>query len=377
MKPTTTRTLGPLHLEDLEPHRFEDLVRQLAYDFRDWERLEATGRAGSDDGFDARGIERLSADADADDEDEAGRTSPPGETRQWVIQCKREKAIGPAKIVENVDALPDEDVYGVIFAAACEFSKKARDAFLDRCRERGFREVLLWGKAEIEDQLFQPRNDHLLFAYFGISLRTRRRSAQAELRAVIATKRRLKKLLADGRSWMVVVRDAAASTYPKDPGFPSGRTPSWFVAPACRVLHRGLEVQFRAFKAYLADDGLGWDAADVRDLFRRYWYVGRWPIDGQSDPREQNVDQLWDGWPEVNRAWLYVKGLIPFERILAVDDSGDEYFDGPQIFVEYDKVGPFSAYLVYVEDIQMYAKRQAAADPGTRVQVFPKELRRT
>ena len=53
----TTRTIGPLHLEDLEPHRFEDLIRQLIYDFRNWRRLEATGRAGSDAGFDARGAE--------------------------------------------------------------------------------------------------------------------------------------------------------------------------------------------------------------------------------------------------------------------------------------------------------------------------------
>ena len=56
----TSRTLGPLHLEDLEPHRFEDLVRQLIYDFRDWRALEATGRSGSDDGFDARGFEIVS-----------------------------------------------------------------------------------------------------------------------------------------------------------------------------------------------------------------------------------------------------------------------------------------------------------------------------
>jgi hypothetical protein len=26
-----TRTTGPLHFEDLEPHRFEDLVRRLIY----------------------------------------------------------------------------------------------------------------------------------------------------------------------------------------------------------------------------------------------------------------------------------------------------------------------------------------------------------
>jgi hypothetical protein len=42
-KPTPTRTIGPLHFEDLDPHRFEDLVRQLAYHFRSWEALEAIG----------------------------------------------------------------------------------------------------------------------------------------------------------------------------------------------------------------------------------------------------------------------------------------------------------------------------------------------
>jgi hypothetical protein len=42
-----TRTLGPIHFEDLDPRRFEDLVRELAYDFRDWQSIEATGRGGA------------------------------------------------------------------------------------------------------------------------------------------------------------------------------------------------------------------------------------------------------------------------------------------------------------------------------------------
>lgn len=52
-----SKTLNPLHFEDLEPHRFEDLVRQLAYDFKNWRSLEPTGRLGADDGYDARGFE--------------------------------------------------------------------------------------------------------------------------------------------------------------------------------------------------------------------------------------------------------------------------------------------------------------------------------
>ena len=58
VKPTLSRTIGPLHFEDLDPHRFEDhLVRHLAYHFRSWEALEAIGRSGDDGGVDIRGIE--------------------------------------------------------------------------------------------------------------------------------------------------------------------------------------------------------------------------------------------------------------------------------------------------------------------------------
>ena len=37
-------------------------MRQLIYDFRPWRTLEGTGRSGSDEGYDARGIEGLSQD---------------------------------------------------------------------------------------------------------------------------------------------------------------------------------------------------------------------------------------------------------------------------------------------------------------------------
>jgi len=53
-----SRTINPLHFEDLEPHRFEDLARQLVYDFRAWAGLEATGRSGADEGNRKRGSDR-------------------------------------------------------------------------------------------------------------------------------------------------------------------------------------------------------------------------------------------------------------------------------------------------------------------------------
>src|SRR5689334_22898436 len=101
-KPTPTRTIGPLHFEDLEPRRFEDLVRQLAYEFRPWRQLEATGRSGSDEGFDVRGFERDAEPSEEEPEEgEVGRAGT--EDRIWLIQCKREKAIGPTKLVRYLD----------------------------------------------------------------------------------------------------------------------------------------------------------------------------------------------------------------------------------------------------------------------------------
>ena len=92
----TTRTIGPLHFEDLEPKRFEDLVRQLAYEFKPWRRLEATGRSGSDDGFDARGYEIIANDIqtsvvanEVETIDEQSALSEGIEDRLWLIQCKR------------------------------------------------------------------------------------------------------------------------------------------------------------------------------------------------------------------------------------------------------------------------------------------------
>jgi hypothetical protein len=60
-----TRTTNPLHLEDLDPRRFEDLIRQLIYDFRPWRRLEPVGRLGNDDGIDILGVEAVGGSSDS------------------------------------------------------------------------------------------------------------------------------------------------------------------------------------------------------------------------------------------------------------------------------------------------------------------------
>jgi Restriction endonuclease len=223
MPTLTTRTLNPLPFEALEPKRFEDLVRQLAYDFRLWRMLEATGRTGSDDGYDARGFEIVTelGDGPEPEEQEADSETSPAPTtdRIWLIQCKRERTIGPAKLRQHLGHIADEEarnLYGIVFAAACDFSKATRDELHTWCRERGISEVHIWGKGEIEDQLFQPKNDHLLFAYFGISLQIRRRSARTAIRSMLTMKRKVHRHLGDGEHHFrpILLRDPDEDQYP-------------------------------------------------------------------------------------------------------------------------------------------------------------------
>jgi formylglycine-generating enzyme required for sulfatase activity len=168
-----TRTINPLHFEDLEPHRFEDLVRQLLYNFRNWHALEATGRSGADDGIDIRGYEPILFAEDA-------QASSP-DNRVWIIQCKRYNSMGPSavrEIVANDLEQQPETPYGYMLVASCTFSKKAYDAFRDEVSKFGVSESLIWGKGELEDQLFKPINHHLLPPFFGLAYQDLHTGAQ-------------------------------------------------------------------------------------------------------------------------------------------------------------------------------------------------------
>src|ERR1019366_7196351 len=275
MPATTTKTLNPLRFDALELKRFEDLIRQLAYDFRPWRMLEATGRSGSDDGYDARGYEIVDGHtADPPDpEEDLDQDGPPVDAtsdRLWLIQCKRERTISPAKMRKYLADISDDEttkLYGVIFAAACDFSKRTRDDVFEWARSKGIAEVHVWGKGEVEDQLFQPKNDHLLFAYFSISLQIRRRSLRTDLRAKLTMKRKAMRHL--GSAWVdnkiVLLRDQTDEYYPyvyaeKNPGHFG-----WQVVEFTGHHIDFIKLAWRRFYAYLDDDGKHWDCANAYD----------------------------------------------------------------------------------------------------------------
>ena len=392
----TTRTFGPLHFEDLEPKRFEDLARQLIYDYKPWRRLEATGRAGSDDGFDARGYEMrareargvVAAPAEPGDGEEAYAEEEAlvegHDDRLWLVQCKREKAIGPKKLVAYLDEIvltEAEKLHGIVFTAACDFSKKARDQFATKCRALGAEEWHLWGKAELEDRLFRPENDHLLFAYFGISLTIRRRSQRADLRAKLVMKRKAARLLKKYENSHLLLRPLETPTYPDPRDVRDLETgePPWFVRQYRGLSHEGLLFCVRKYFAYLHDDGTQWDAAMTLNDVRASPHEDPWQREEDDYELRSRIRDAWSTLPKSNQAWLEVLAVIPFEDVLDIDELGDECFESPHIYVPFvdSKGGPFKIWYAKIETIESYNTRTLyvpSKDVG-RITVFDEALR--
>lgn len=374
-----TRTVNPLQFEALEPKRFEDLVRQLIYDFRLWRQLEATGRSGSDDGFDARGWEIVGTGSAVDPVQEDGEPSILDETdRLWLVQCKREKQIGPSKLVGYLDAIPESErpnLYGVILAAPTDFSKKARDQFRAWCSSHGIAECHLWGRAELEDALFQPKNDHLLFAYFGLSLTIRKRSDQARLRAQTTIKRKIKRAFNDKLE--VLFRDVDDRNYPFEQSDRGDHR--WWVYSNPKLTFRGLECEAKRFFAFIDDDQIQWDYANALDDAPLSRHSDPWRGKDGGSPERQELYEFWSSLPRSNQAWLIVKGVIGLDNILEVDEIGDDITNNVHVYVRADPMQPhpFSdSFAEFSATDGWSGARSTEPDPAKRVAKFPAKFRK-
>jgi hypothetical protein len=390
-KLTTTRTLNRLPFNELDPKRFEDLVRQLIYDFRTWRQLEATGRAGSDDGYDARGWE-IVADADAGEIDEEEGDEERELTftdRRWMVQCKRETVIGPAKLLKYLEDIPAEEreaLHGFIFAAACDFSKKTRDAFREWCRSAGIRECYIWGRSEVEDMLFQPKNDGLLFAYFGISLQIRQRTVKTALRARLSMKRKAKRLLSPHSD--VLLRRPDDTSYPFRNGRSMERMP-WRERQLKELHPQGVVVELARYIAFLDAEGKHWDAASTYNDAVHPWRAG-WLSEEEQEERERIRRAIEtfseETIPKGNCGMLSVAALIPFDDIFDIDADEDDWFRGATTFVPFERWRQWPCFVELGvppvwEDrdgrhVEILPRRELGSPPvEDRVEIFPAEYR--
>lgn len=384
-----TKTLNPLHFEDLEPHRFEDLVRQLIYDLKSWRLLEPTGRMGSDDGYDARGqeivdfIETEEETGTGEDKEEISMPIQPD--RLWQIQCKREKSITPQKIESYVKEMIKDDAvpYGVIFAAPCDFSKKTRDAFINKIREKGVQEFYLWGRADLEDLLFQPKNDYLLFAYFGISLQIRKRNQKSQIRNILSLKRKLIKNLGGIREHHhfkpVLVRDINDAHYPYSGDIKNfKKNPSWKVYYFSGFRHDGITVFIHRFYAYLDRKSGNWDFTNKVDLAKAHEHDDPWnKIEEKGNPNWEVYSYWSNKLQKDQQVYFEVERLIPFEKIIELDADGDPYTECPHLFVDYSrKHNPFAEEIAWETLVPGDGWQQSVrlSKSNKRIKFFPKKF---
>jgi len=351
-KPRTTRTYGPIHFEDLDPHRFEDLVRELIYDYKDWQTIEATGRSGNDSGFDVRAYEKAYTTSSVKDEDEEMEEAHPMAGNLWMIQGKREKDIGPKRIKEILaDVDSKNPPYGYILAASANFSKDSYNFFREELRKKGVMEFYLWGKAELEDMLHFPKNDHILFTFFGISLVSRRRSRATEIRQVVVNKNKLYRVFGDDSDFYksVLLRDSKDLEYPYKGEYKDfEERPRWREYKAIDYHPSGLIVALRKHFAYVDTEKKEYDYTEAVNLIYR-------ESDSQEDRSKQQADRdkienFWEYLPQRNQATFIRNGLIRYDEMLIIDDKGDEWHKFPHIFVDFDsRMGPFAGSYEYLE----------------------------
>jgi Restriction endonuclease len=376
-KPHVTRTLGAIHFEDLDPHRFEDLIRQLVYDLKQWQSIESTGRGGADDGFDVRAYEvQQPQEIERDDEGSEEDVSHPMEGNLWMIQCKREKSLGPTKVQtiigDGVNA--GNPPYGYILAAPTHFSKATHDKFREELRKRGVMEFYLWGAGELEDMLYQPKNDHILFGFFGISLVARRRSKTTAIRSSVTAKNKLLRILGeDPSSRSVLLRDINDEHYPyKSEYVDFEQRPRWKMFDAVEFHPLGLIVQVWERYAYFDKKKGEWDYTEAVDLAVPVDSPDRDRRDRKDEDKRLAVQGFWEQLPRASRVTLNTYGLVKFNSMDFIDEKGDSAHRCPHIFVDFQgERGPFSGFSKRLKVNKHY---QEDIDGLKRVNVFPKKF---
>ena len=377
IKPKITRTYGPIHFEDLDPHRFEDLIRELIYDYKDWQSIESTGRSGNDSGFDVRAYEKVAVVTHLDNENnEEIEEIHPMEGNLWMIQAKREKEIGPKKIKTILSGIdPKNPPYGYILAASTNFSKKSFDVFREELRKKEVMDFCLWGKTELEDMLHLPKNDRILFTFFGISLVSKRRTRTTEIRSAVSVKNKLFRTVGEGHQFhqSILVRDLKDTNYPFESKYSDFKTnPRWKEYVAYGHHQLGLLCHGHEYFAYIDTEKKGWDFTKEVDIV----YRQREDDDERQKASEKRnlVKDVWDFFPRKNQGYFVIDFLIKYTDIAIIDDKGDIDYNFPHIYADFvHNMGPFAGC---TNILKIDNKKINLTEDYKRINVFPKKLKK-
>jgi len=374
-KPKVTRTYAAIHFEDLDPHRFEDLIRQMIYDFRDWKSIEATGKSGNDDGFDIRAYEKVDTISRLENEDgDEIEEIHPMEGNLWMIQGKREKEIGPSKVKSILsDINPENPPYGYILAASANFSKDSYDVFRTELRKKGVMEFYLWGKSELEDMLYMPKNDRILFTFFGFSSTTRKRSRATEIRSTVNVKNKLFRVLGDAPSLYksILIRDLKDEHYPYKQEYTDFKTrPRWKEYTAHAYFPTGIWFNVHEYFAYVDFEKKEWDFTKEANVL----FNGSMTDEERESLHEahEKIKGIWEFFPKCYQGQFVVDGVVRYEDIVIVDEKGDVLHDLPHIYVDFKgENGPFKGFW---QTLKVGERKVELDDTWKRISKFPKKF---
>jgi hypothetical protein len=237
-------------------------------------------------------------------------------------------------------------------------------------------EFYLWGKSELEDMLFLPKNDSILFAFFGLSLITRKRLRATEIKFSINNKNKLLRILGDGDAAQTLSKTFLARDF-KDVHYPwkndykdFDKAPRWKEYTAVGFHPLGLIADVAQYFAFVDRRKKTWDYVSSENLIRRQTEDDEDPARSKEDfENREKIRNFWRYLPRDNQAQLVLQGVISFEDMLVIDEKGDAEHLFPHIFIDFrTQSGPFRFFF---RSLRIGNQETPLNDEYKQVPVFP------
>ena len=314
------RTINKLHFEDLDPHRFEDLVYDILFRNKSWNIIENWGKSGSDGGVDIYC------------EDSTGQ--------KWFCQCKRYKSISLKQTKSVVDKIINGNKNTndciILLVVACDISKTTSEEFKKYSKDKGFKDAEIWSSIRLEAELYNKHTD-LIEKYFGYSNnkgeKEKRIIDSVKMRKEVESKLINNDILQNPQYWQKIIKDPslkfvcdAVIVHSIDDNlYPGGgekdeAVTSWFKIWFYNLTFDGIEFLLAPYEYVKV----------AVDLQTKYWRK----LKENEKPFGNEIVMDAD----------YI-GLIPYYNIVCINEDGDEFYQEPHVYCRFSFDNyPYSKY---------------------------------
>jgi hypothetical protein len=213
-----------------------------------------------------------------------------------------------------------------------------------------------------------------MFAFFGISLTSRRRSRTTTIRSAVNVKNKLRRVLGDNPTLKtVLLRDLQDIHYPYDDEYKDfKKLPRWKEFSVVEFHPLGLIVSVARHYAYINKQKAEWDFTKAVNNITPVQGHHRPHSSGENEELGNAVKGFWQQLPRTQRCTAVDNRLIRFDAIEFIDDKGDTEYDCPHLFVEFQgERGPFAGGIQYLEINEHHSE---SLEGLKRIEVFPKRF---